>query len=232
MKKLHYFQHVPFENLGIIEDWALGNGFDISTTQFYRDQTISMPDHTDWLVVMGGPMGVYDDVDCPWLSSEKQAILQAVEDGKVVVGICLGAQLIADVLGAGIRANAYKEIGWFPVYLHNRILDHTVADALSPQWDAFHWHGDTFDIPDGARLLASSRACHSQGFIYRDRVVGLQFHLEVTRIGAAALVEHCAADLKSDEFVSTPEQILSPDAPFEESHQVMFRLLDYLNSLN
>jgi GMP synthase (glutamine-hydrolysing) len=232
MKKLHYFQHVPYENLGIIEDWALNNGFEISSTQFYRDPVISMPDQIDWLIVMGGPMGVYDDVTCPWLPSEKQAILQAVEDGKVVLGICLGAQLIADVLGAGVRPNAYKEIGWYPVFLHSGILDHPVAGVLAPQWEAFHWHADTFDIPDGARLIASSRACRSQGFIYRDRVLGLQFHLEVTRSGAAALIDNCADDLKGDEFVSTPDKMLIADLHFEASHQLMTRLLEYLDAMD
>ncbi len=231
MKKLHYFQHVSFENLGIIEDWALKNGFDVSSTQFHHSPTIAMPDDIDWLIVMGGPMGVYDEDKHPWLSSEKQAILGAIETGKVVLGICLGAQLIADVLGAGVRANAYREIGWYPVYLHGGILDHPIAGVLDPQWEAFHWHGDTFDIPDGARLLVTSSACRSQGFIYKDRVVGLQFHMEVTRTGAAALIENCSDDLKHDEFVSTPEQILSAHAFFEDSHKMMFRLLDYLNSL-
>jgi GMP synthase (glutamine-hydrolysing) len=231
MKKLHYFQHVHFENLGIIEDWALNNGFMISSTQFYRDPVITMPDRIDWLVVMGGPMGVYDEDRYPWLLSEKQAILQAVEDGKVVLGICLGAQLIAEALGAGVRPNAYKEIGWYPVYLYRGILDHPVAGVLGPQWEAFHWHGDTFDIPDGARLLASSQACRNQGFICRDRVLGLQFHLEVTRSGAAALIENCIDDLGRDEFVSTPDRMLFADDNFTASHQVMTRLLEYLDSL-
>lgn len=231
MKQLHYFQHVPFENLGVIEDWARIHDFTISATRFYQDQSISMPENTDWLIVMGGPMGVYDHDVYPWLTVEKKAIEQAIESGKVVMGICLGAQLIADVLGSGIRANAYKEVGWFPVYLHRNALNHPVAEVFPSQWDAFHWHGDTFDIPEGARLLASSCACRSQGFIYRERVIGLQFHMEVIRSGAAALVQNCAYDLKMDEFVSTADQILAPEAPFEESHQLMSKLLDYLNTL-
>ncbi len=231
MKKLHYFQHVPFENLGLIEDWATAQGFVLSSTQFYRDSTISMPADTDWLVVMGGPMGVDDDEAYPWLTDEKRAITQAIEAGKVVLGICLGAQLIAEVLGATVRTNAFKEIGWFPVYLERKSMDHPLVEIFPSQWEAFHWHGDTFDIPDGARLLATSSACRSQGFVYGDRVVALQFHMEVTRKGAAALVEHCGADLKADEFVATPEQILAPDAPFEASHRIMTQLLDYLNSL-
>ena len=231
MKKLHYFQHVPFESLGIIEEWAVDRGFTISSTRFHQEDAITIPNDADWLVVMGGSMGANDHDVYPWLKEEKKAIAQAVKDGKVVLGICLGAQLIAEVLGAGIRSNAYKEIGWFPVYLESDSLDHPLAGIFPSQWDAFHWHGDTFDIPDGARLLASSTACRNQGFVYGDRVVALQFHMEVTRSGAAALVQNCAGDLREDEYVATPELILAPEAPFEVSHQVMSKLLDYLNSL-
>lgn len=231
MKKLHYFQHVPFENLGCIEAWATAHDFKLSTTRFYQDSAIAVPDDMDWLVVMGGPMGVGDLDRYPWLVEEKKAIEAAIEAKKVVLGICFGAQLIAEVLGAGVRANAYKEIGWFPVYLERKSLDHPLVEIFPSQWDAFHWHSDTFDIPDGARLLATSSACHSQGFVYGDRVVALQFHMEVTRTGAARLVENCSADLKSDEFVATSDEILSPDAPFEASHRMMTQLLNYLNSL-
>ncbi len=231
MKKLHYFQHVPFENLGIIEAWANIHDFSLSSTRFYEDPTIAMSDDTDWLVVMGGPMGADDHDTYPWLVDEKKAIAQAIEAGKVVLGICLGAQLVAEALGAGVRKNAYKEVGWFPVYLESKSLDHPLVEIFPSQWDAFHWHGDTFDIPDGARLLATSSACRSQGFVYGDRVVALQFHMEVTRAGAAALMEHCATDLAVDEFVATPDQILAPDAPFEESHQIMTKLLDHLHAL-
>lgn len=231
MKHLHFFQHVPFENLGIIESWAHHHNFAVSSTQFYKDQSISMPEDTDWLVVMGGPMGVDDIDEYPWLSAEKAAIARAIDRRIIVLGICLGAQLIAQVLGSGVRANAYKEIGWFPVYLDFEALAHPISETFPSQWDAFHWHGDTFDIPEGGRLLARSSACRNQGFVYNDQVVGMQFHMEVTRAGAADLVKNCAADLKMDEFVSTPDQILSPHAPFEESHKVMTSLLDYLNTL-
>ncbi len=231
MKNLHYFQHVPFENLGIIESWAQIHDFSLSSTRFHEDPAIVMPDDMDWLVVMGGPMGADDHDAYPWLVDEKKAIAQAIEAGKVVLGICLGAQLVAEVLGAGVRENAYREVGWFPVFLERKSLDHPLVQIFPSQWDAFHWHGDTFDIPDGARLLATSSACRSQGFVYGDRVVALQFHMEVTRSGAAALIDNCAADLATDEFVATPDQILAPDAPFEASHQIMIKLLDHLHTL-
>lgn len=231
MKHLHYFQHVPFETPGIIEEWSNRHDFSVSSTPFFRDPTIPVPESADWLVVMGGPMGIYDHDDYPWLAAEKKAIAQAIADGKVVLGICLGAQLIADVLGGRVRANAFKEIGWYPVFLNRTAMDHPLAGIFPPQWEAFHWHGDTFDIPEGARLLASSEGCRNQGFVYTDRVVALQFHLEVTRAGAQALVQNCADEIKPDAYVASPEEILSPDAPFEKSNDIMIRLLDALNEI-
>ncbi len=230
MKRIHYFQHVPFENLGYIEDWTQARGHALSCTRFFEGETPPSIQDLDWLIVMGGPMGVYDTEAHPWLNAEKDAIRAAVDTGKVVVGICLGAQLIAHALGAAVRPNAFKEIGWFPVYLQSKSLDHPLARIFPPQWDAFHWHGDTFDIPDGARLLASSEGCRNQGFVYGDRVVALQFHLEVTRQGADALVRHCGDDLKPAEFVASAEQILATEAPFEGCHLLMQRLLDELDA--
>ncbi len=231
MKQIHCFQHVPFENLGSIEAWVQARGYSLTTTCFFDGDLPPSMDAVDWLIVMGGPMGVDDHEDYPWLKEEKLAIGQAVAAGKVVLGICLGAQLIACALGATVRPNAYKEIGWFPVFLQSQTLDHPVARIFPSQWHAFHWHGDTFDIPDGARLLASTEGCHNQGFVYGDRVVGLQFHLEVTHQGADALVRHCADDLMPARFVTSANEILASDAPYEQTHHLMERLLDQLDAV-
>ena len=231
MKHIHCFQHVPFENPGSIEYWVQDRGYTLTTTRFFDGDTPPPIEEIDWLIVMGGPMGAEQYEDYPWLLEEKRAIEQAVAAGKVVLGICLGAQLIALALGASVRPNAFKEIGWFPVYLQSRTLDHPVACLFPPQWDALHWHGDTFDIPDGARLLAFTQACRNQMFVYGDRVLGLQFHLEVTRQGADDLVRHCSDELKPTDFVTPAEDILSDSAPFEASHQLMARLLDHLDHI-
>lgn len=232
MKELHYFQHVPFEGLGVIEQWAQKKGFSLSSTQFFKDQKISMPDNTDWLVVMGGPMSVNDQDKYPWLKAEKLAIEHAIKKDIVVMGICLGAQLIAEVLGAGVKVNDHKEIGWFGLSRDSHLSDHSLADIFPSQWDALHWHGETFDIPGEARLLASSTACHNQGFVYKEKVLGLQFHLEVTRSGADALVQNCAEDLTVGDFISTRDEIVSSDAPFDASHDLMIKLLDHMNTLS
>ena len=116
--RLHYLQHVPFENPGSILTWAEENGCSVTSTHFYDDETVPKHDDYDWLVVMGGPMNIYDEKNYPWLADEKLFINQAVNSGKVVIGICLGAQLIADVIGGKVTENSYLEIGWFPITLN------------------------------------------------------------------------------------------------------------------
>jgi len=231
MKQIHYFQHVPFETPGFIDKWAAHHGYSQSATRFFDGQKPPDLDAVDWLVILGGPMGVYDEADYPWLVEEKKAIKEALAGGKVILGICLGAQLVAESLGALIRPNLYKEIGWFPIYLESRALDLPIADVLPPQWEAFHWHADTFEIPDGARLLASSAACRNQGFVLGDRVVGLQFHLEMDRTAAETLLQNCAAEMVPDDYVQTSHEILAADAPFAETCGLMEKILDYLDNL-
>ena len=116
--QIHYLQHVPFEGLGSIESWLHERGHHVSATHMFSGDQLPQLDHLDWLMVMGGPMGVSDDIQYPWLKGEKEFIREAVDSGKVVLGICLGAQLIADALGAPVRKNEYREIGWFPIVRH------------------------------------------------------------------------------------------------------------------
>lgn len=231
MKRIHYFQHVPFENLGAIETWARRCGHQISNTAFHEGGQPPDMETMDWLIVIGGPMGVYDEPAYPWLVAEKKAIEQAVAAEKVVLGICLGAQLIAHVLGAAVTPNPHKEIGWFPIELDSRFSDHPMAKGLPRKWETFQWHGDTFALPDNAVPVAASEACGHQGFVYEGQVVGLQFHMEVTRQGARELVRHCAHEIKEAPFVQSKAQILDDLAPYEQNHNLLEKLLNYLDGL-
>lgn len=167
------FQHVPFEGPGRIAPALVQRGHTIEVVRLDRGET-PVVRAGEGLVVMGGPMSVNDEGEFAWLREEKVAIADAIAAGSPVLGICLGAQLIASALGARIYRNAVKEIGWLPVAFaeDNGVFppgEHTV----------FHWHGETFDLPRGARLVASSAHCRHQAFFVRDRVAGLQFHVEV-----------------------------------------------------
>ncbi len=230
--RIHHFQHVPFEGLGNMEAVFKGWGSPMSATHWYRgDQSPALHDY-DWLVVMGGPMNIHDHDDHPWLIEEKQAIADAINAGKVVLGICLGAQLIAHALGAQVRRNAHKEIGWFPIQRQPG-ADGTLLDGVLPeQLTVFHWHGDTFDLPAGARLLASSPACRNQAFCVGDRVFGFQFHLETTPESARLILEHSMNDLEESQWVQNPKDLLGNEALCARINGVMRDFLQKLVNPN
>lgn len=225
---LHYFQHVPFEDLGSIESWAKDAECWITLTRFFAGDPLPDFNGIDWLIIMGGPMNIYEEHKYPWLASEKSYIEQAIAKGKVVLGICLGAQLIADVLGTSIYPNKHKEIGWFPIQKSDDSEASRLADFLPEEIEVFHWHGDTFDTPPGAINIASSAACKNQGFIYDDKVVGLQFHLETTKQNATDLIEHCSSEIVDGPFIQSPAAMLSDELRFKKINAVMEGLLDHL----
>jgi len=175
-------------------------------------------------------MSVHDEGLYPWLRQEKRFIASAIAAGKAVVGICLGAQLIAQVLGARVYPNAMKEIGWFPVERTPEAATTRLGALLPASFEAFHWHGETFDLPADAVHLARSDACTHQAFIYGERVVALQFHLETTRPGVEALSAHCAAEIRPGPFVQPAAAMLGDNAQFAAINLQMSRLLDGLAS--
>jgi GMP synthase-like glutamine amidotransferase len=221
--KAHYLQHVPFEGLGSIESWLESAGYSISCTKLFESADFPELEEVDLLIVMGGPMSVNDENEIPWLVAEKEFVRSAVNMGKPVLGICLGAQLIANALGAKVYKNSETEIGWFPVYAVSNSSDSLFSFPESAQ--VFHWHGETFDLPTGATLLASSAGCVNQAFQLGDSVIGLQFHLETTAWSATELVNNCRDELISAKYVQTEEGILSADA---ESYLSINRLMESL----
>jgi GMP synthase-like glutamine amidotransferase len=227
--RLHYLQHVPFEGLGTIGEWAAAHGHTVRASHLYAGDALPQPEELDWLVVMGGPMSVSDEAAYPWLTGEKRFIAEAIGAGKHVLGICLGAQLIAAALGARVYRNHQKEIGWFPVEVTPAGKQSAVGQALGTQAEVFHWHGDTFDIPAGAVHLARSAACAHQAFSLDDRVIGLQFHLETTPAAARALIDNCPADLAAPgAFVESSDAMLRDPERFARINALMARLLDLL----
>jgi GMP synthase-like glutamine amidotransferase len=226
--KAHVLQHVPFEGPGSIAGWLGERGADIGRTRLFAGDPLPDPASVDLLVVMGGPMSVNDEGRHPWLAGEKRSIREAAERGVAVLGICLGAQLIASALGARVFPNPVKEIGWFPV---RAVPAPAGSLGLPAACEAFHWHGETFDLPPGAVRLAESDACRNQAFQFGRRVVGLQFHLETTEESARGLVEHCRDELVPGPFVQGEEQLLSaPASRYREINEVMARVLSWLTA--
>ena len=229
--KIHYLQHVSFEGPGAIGAWAKRGGHRLTATRFHDDDPLPSLDDLDWLVVMGGPMSVNEERAYAWLRHEKQFIESAIEAGKVVIGVCLGAQLIADVLGAKVYPNRFKEIGWFPIQRTADAAGTRLGDVLPEEFDAFHWHGDTFELPSGAIHLARSQACAHQAFVYRERVLALQFHLETTTAGVEQLSKHCASEIVGGPFIQPPAVMLADEGRFAKANELMSRLLDRLAEL-
>ncbi len=228
--RAHYLQHVPFEGLGSIETWLRARGARISDTQLYDGARLPDLDGIDWVIAMGGPMSVNDEAQLPWLVAEKRFVADAIARGKVVLGICLGAQLIANALGAAVARNRQPEIGWFPITRVAAAGTHPLAAVFPSEVEVFHWHGETFDLPPGAVHLARSAACEHQAFALGDRVVGLQFHLETTPASAAALAEHCADELRPAPYVQSAAEMLARPERFARINTLMAALLDHLAS--
>jgi len=164
------------------------------------------------------------------MNKEKSLIKSSIESGKIVLGICLGAQFIADALGSKVYKNSYREIGWFPINVAKQ-LDNTIFQGVFPQGiEVFHWHGETFDIPASGVLVASSEACQNQGFIVENRIVGLQFHLETTLDSAKALIENCRNELDGSKFVQNEKDILAKEKRFLPINELMIAVLKRLET--
>jgi GMP synthase-like glutamine amidotransferase len=204
---IHYFQHVGFEDAAFILSWARQKGHSVSKTLLFAGEGPEAVWDYNMLVVMGGPMNIYEHDKYPWLVSERRAIRKAIDNGKYVLGICLGAQLVADVLGAKVTANAHKEIGWLPVVQTSETISLRPFDALPEEYMAFHWHGDTFGIPQGALLQGSTAGCANQGFMYHDTVIGLQYHIEATHGSVESLIDNCGNELVPGQYIHPAEKI-------------------------
>ena len=223
--RLHSFEHVPFEDLAEIGVWAENNGYNLSRTRFYANDKLPAPGEIDWLVVMGGPMNIYEEDRYPWLTQEKAFIAEAISQKKLVLGICLGAQLIADVLGGPVSRNTFKEIGWLPVRLNAAAGNSPLFQNLPTEFTAFHWHGDTFQIPQGAQGVAFSAGCFNQAFVHNNHVVGLQFHLESTPDSVKKLIDNCRDELVTGPYIQTAAEMLAPKHFFVEVRKIMNTLL-------
>lgn len=227
--RAHYLQHVPFEGLGMIESWLIEEEYEVTSTRFFESDNLPNPDQINFLIILGGPMSVNEEKKFPWLAKEKRFIRKIVDSGKPVLGICLGAQLIANALGSKVYSNHEKEIGWFP--LSGFSGDEPYRFLFPTYFEAFHWHGETFDLPDEAILLASSEACKNQAFQINHNVIGLQFHLEMTPMSIRQIITNCRNELIPSRYIQSEEKILKmkPER-IHTTHQIMEDILHYLDS--
>ena len=223
-------EHVPQEGVGTISAYIQDLGGQLARHRQYQRQPLSVPhSNYDVLVAMGGPMGVQDGDQYPWLDDELRFIREAIDQDKHILGICLGAQMIAKALGAEVQKHSCMEIGWFPILFEDAFLGTPLGQELDRQMDVLHWHGDTFATPPGAMRVAGSEACANQGFLYEGRVLGLQFHLEMGAKEVNVMTGHFKDELVPEKFVQGGEEIkartMECAAP---AQRALFSILDGL----
>jgi len=216
-------QHAEGEWIGSMKHWFGDKPFVLTTVRLDHGDALPDINYIDWLVIMGGPMSAYDEQTYPWLIHEKILIRQVVSQGKPVLGICLGAQLIASAMGATVKPNVQPEIGWFEVVRTN-----DDANWLPSIFTPLSWHGDIFDVPEHAVALAKSEITPCQGFALGRHVIGLQFHLEAQKGTAAEFLALDTGVLPSGRFVQSAHTIINTDQHIDHSQRVMFSLLDHL----
>jgi GMP synthase-like glutamine amidotransferase len=209
-----------------METWLSERGADVQYTRFYQSSTLPDPRAADLVIAMGGPMSVNDEREYPWLKPEKRFIHEAVRRGVPVVGVCLGAQLIARALGTPVYANKEKEIGWFPIKAVDADGD---VFRFPRQATVFHWHGETFDLPPGAVRLARSAACDNQAFQIGRNVIGLQFHLETTPETADLIIQNCRDELGDGAYIQTEQAMrAAPESAYAAINRLMGTVLSYV----
>ena len=227
--RIHALQHVAFEGLGSIGQWISEQGHQLTLTRLYAGDALPRLDAFDRLIIMGGPMNIYEDEQYPWLTGEKALIRNVIDAGKSAVGICLGAQLLADALGSPVFAGLEKEIGWLPITLTEAGKKTALLSGLPEQATVFHWHGDTFNLPPGAVHLAESAGCKQQAFLYDNRILGLQCHLESTPETVQEILAHCHNELVPGRYIQTAAEIAaaSPER-YQHINSLMATLLTRL----
>jgi len=220
-----WLQHVPYEGPGSISEWMARRGIPFPAVALWNNEPLPDPASLDLLVVMGGPMNV-DETDAhPWLLAERQFIRDAIDAGVRVLGICLGAQLIARALGAEVHPGPRQEVGWFPI---RRIAGatHPLFDDLPDELMAYHWHGDTFDLPEGAIHIAGSQRYPNQAFAWGDHVIALQCHLETTPQSARDIVDNTRFTPGPD--IQSADDMLADPARFDALRSVMDAMMERL----
>lgn len=224
--RIHCLTHVPFEDAAYIGTWAHDRGYPLRYTRFYEDALLPPLDSFDMLAVMGGLMNIYEHEQYSWLITEKEYLRRAIEASKKVVGVCLGGQLLADVLGGSVRKNEHKEIGWHPIRLTQEGKASPLFSTFPQEFTVFHWHGDTFSTPPQAVNLATSEACANQAFLYKDHVLGMQFHLEYMEESIRKMLRFCKDEMADGPYINREADVIAGFHRINTTKACLYQILD------
>lgn len=217
MKNVLVLKHVEFEGPGLFHDIFIDLGYRVDNCMVWKEKLPNLDNYAA-ILIMGGSMSVNDTQEYPWLIKEKEFIGEAIKQDKIVIGVCLGAQLISNVLGEDVYLSSEPEIGWYPIEYKDESLV-----------NVFHWHGETYDLPHGAELLASSAVCENQIYKYGKRVLALQCHLEMDKKALYAIIDNCKDELYDGRFIMTENQMLiGYDVYSKESRHFLEKILRLL----
>lgn len=198
-RRVLVLQHAVSENLGTIEDALIASGVAFEYVRTFEGQHVPGDiDGSFGLIVMGGPMGVYETDRFPFLNQEMKLIETFLKAQRPILGVCLGSQLLASALGAKVRRGKRKEIGWFPVELTPDSTHDRLWSGQPSRFAAYHWHGDIFELPKEAVPLASSDITPVQSFRYGDQAYGILFHLEVTERHIWKMLKEFAGEIQQE----------------------------------
>ncbi|MEH7505230.1 type 1 glutamine amidotransferase [Neobacillus drentensis] len=228
--RIHYIQNDPLATLGYIEEWVDKKNYSLSFTRMFENSILPSMDEFDMLVILGGRMGAYEEESFPWLVVEKNFIRKAIEHGKWVMGICLGVQLLANVLGSRVYPHTHQEIGWRPIEVTDEGMTSTLFNGIPPTFTAFQYHGDTFDLPQGAIRLAVSKGCANQSFSYGERIIGLQFHPEFTGDIILRLEEKFGNQISLGKYIQDPSKWGNQNVWLDGAKSVLFTVLDNMEA--
>lgn len=229
--RIQFVQHDSFGDPGAILHWAEWRGHEYDVTRIYAGEELPSLESWDWLVIMGGPMSIHDENEHSWLKREKEIIRKAISNDKIVMGICLGSQLIAEALGANVYNNDQKEIGWFPVQWTMEGPSALHLQSLPSELPVFHSHVETFDLPEGAVLIASSKACKNQAFAFGSKVFGFQFHFEMLARNVMEMLDNFEDEQQASPNIQSRTEMLT-DLHFhvDQATKVLYAFLNQLEN--
>jgi len=218
------WQHVPFENEAAIGEWARMRGISYRLIRCWENEPLEAD---DLLIVLGGSMSANDDLD--FIRNEIEFLRRRIREGGKIFGICLGAQLIAGAMGGSVYSSSTREAGWRDI----ETLPHPLTVDLASKMTVFHWHGDTFDLPEGTLRIASNDAFKNQAFATPDgRIIATQFHIETTRESMNGLLKSDSAYLDFDSpYVANADTIRAEAHHIPTANKALFELLDRWNKL-